>query len=296
MARRYTLSTTVTAQQNDDANVLAFDTQVDLAMLLSQRLQRNVRQGHVFKVHKMSVGLTPAGGDLDTGLSVAGTVRWCPATKHSVKAWQMAFNTWRRQKRLTINAVGQGVRYDDFEVSFGDQYVNSRTSTLYASGMGDTSTEKVCIYGASNEGDDVTLEDIFESAQPQALPSRFPMTNSVVKEPKFDEEFPPAQLHSYGANWSTIVAAGTAEPDSGASYNADPVYFQDNSCLAGLVIAKGYVLAEDVAGAIEDTLTLRLNFTVSLGSPLVKSTKPKRKSTKRKSTTKRTSRRYKKRS
>lgn len=236
----------------------------------------------------MSVGLTPAGGDLDTGLSVAGTVRWSPATKNSVTAWQMAFKTWQRQKSLTLNAVGQGVRYDDFELAYTDNYQTSRTSTILTTGMDDTNSEKVVVYGASTNSVDVSLEDIYESAQPQALPSRFPLTNTVVKESKFTQEFPPAQIHNYGANWSTIVAAGTAEPDSGAAYNADPIYFQDTSNLCGIVVAKGYVLAEDVVGAIEDQLTLQLNFTISLGSPLVKTTKRvSKKRYTRKSTSKR---------
>ncbi len=268
MAKRYTVSYGTTLTQNDDANQLEFDEQIDLAVLLSQRLQRNVRQGHIFKVHKMTVGLTPASGDLDLGMSVSGTVRWTPATKNSCKAWKMAYNTWRKQKALTINAVGQGVRYDDFEVAYADNYSTSRTSTLLTQGMGDTTTEKVCIYGSSTDGHDITLEDLYESSNPQALPSRFPISNNIVKEAKYTEAFPPAQIHNYGANWSTIAGVGAGDPDSGASYNSEPVYFQDTSCLSGIIVAKGYVLAENSAISQADDQHLQLNFTVSIGSPL----------------------------
>jgi hypothetical protein len=203
----------------------------------------------------------------------------------------MAFNTWRRQKQLTMSGVGLGVRYDDFEVAYNEGYATSRTSTVLTTGMSDTNSENVVIYGDSTANDDVSLRDIYESAQPQLLPSRFPISDAIVKESKFTDEFPNAQVHNYGANWSTVIAPDIAEPDSGASYNADPVYFQDDSNLCGIIVAKGYVLAEDVAGAIEDELTLQLNFTVSIGAPLVprkkttrRMTKPKSKTTRRKYT------------
>lgn len=278
MAKRYTISKTVTLQQTNDANTLVFDEQIDLAIELSQRLQRNVRQGHVFKVHKLALGLTPAGGDLDTGMATAGTIRWAPATKNSVKAWQMAFNTWRKQKALKVNAVGQGVRYDDFEIAFSDPYMTSRTSSLRTTGLEDNNGEQVTIYGASTSGVDVSLEDIYESAQPQLLPSRFPIGNTVVKESKFTQEFPAANVHNFGANWSTIIADDIQAPDSGAAYNADPVYFEDKNSLCGVLVVKGYCLAEDVAGAVEDSLTLQLNITCEISTPLVY--KPKRRKSK----------------
>jgi len=268
MGKRFTVRHAVTLSQQDDANTLAFDEQIDLAVLLSQRLQTNVRQGHVFKVHKLAIGLTPSGGDLDTGMAVSGTLRWAPATKHSVEAWQMAFNTWRKQKQLKMTAVGQGVRYDDFELSFDSSYIDSRTSAMYTTGLGDGNTESLCIYGVSTSGTDVTLEDIYDSAQPQPDPSTFPL-GGTVKESKFTAEFPPAQIHNWGANWSTVAAAAIADPDSGAAYNADPVYFEDKNCLAGVLVAKGYVLAEDVAGAIEDELVLTLSITCEVSTPLV---------------------------
>ena len=268
MGKRFTVRHAVTLTQQDNANTLAFDEQIDLAVLLSQRLQTNVRQGHVFKVHKMALGLTPSGGDLDTGMAVSGTIRWAPATKHSVEAWQMAFNTWRKQKQLKMSAVGQGVRYDDFEIAYEAGYADSRTSSMYTTGLADANTEHVCIYGTSTTGDDVTLEDIYDSAQPQPSPSTFPF-GGTVKESKFTAEFPPAQIHNYGANWSTVAAAAIADPDSGAAYNADPVYFEDKNCLAGVLVAKGYVLAEDTAGAIEDELVLTLSITCEVSTPLV---------------------------
>lgn len=268
MGKRYTVSTNVILEQQNDANTLAFNEQIDLAVLLSQRLQMNVRQGNVIKVHKLSIGLTPSGGDLDIGMSVAGTLRWCPATKHSVTAWQMAFKTWLDQKRLKVNAVGQGIRYDDFEVAFDSAYIDTRTSSMFSTGLGDASAENVVIYGTSSSGVDISLEDIYESAQPQLLPSEFPF-GGVVKASKFTAEFPPANLHNFGANWSTVASSAIGGTDSGAAYNSDPIYFEDKNSLCGILVAKGYVLAEDVAGAIADELTLTLNITCEISTPLV---------------------------
>lgn len=283
MAKRFTVRHAVTLNQQDNANTLAFDEQIDLAVLLSQRLQTNVRQGHVIKVHKLALGLTPSGGDLDTGFSVSGTLRWCPATKHSVEAWQMAFNTWRKQKQLKMTAVGQGVRYDDFELAFSSDYIDSRTSSMFTTGMGDGNSESLCIYGTSSSGVDLTLEDIYDSAQPQPSPSTFPL-GGTVKESKFSAEFPPANIHNYGANWSTIVGNAIGDPDSGAAYNADPVYFQDSNSLCGVLVAKGYVLAEDVAGAIEDEMVLTLSITCEISTPLVYRRRSRSTSTKSKTT------------
>ncbi len=286
MGKRYTVSHSVVASINNDANTLEFDESIDLAVLLSQRLQRNVRQGHVFKLHKVSFGFKPTGGDLDTGLSVSGSVNHCPATRNSVKAWQIAFDTWRRQKQLRVGAVGHGVRYDDFEVAFNNNHINSRTSNLYAEGLNDSTLESVCIFGNSINGTDLTLSDLYTSLQEQMPRSRFPLTGTPVKDAKFTNEFPPAIKTHFGGNWSTIVADTAGAPDSGAAYMFPPVYPQDNAVLCGVLQLRGYVLAEDELLAVEDELGLIVNFTVEISTPLV-SRKPKSKRYKRKGGAKR---------
>lgn len=297
MPNRYTVVQRFDLEQPDDSNTAQFDTQIDLPLLLSQRLQTNVRQGNVIKIHKVQLGLVPRGGDLDTGFSVSSLLQWAPATKNSVKAWQMAFNTWYKQKQLTQNAVGQGIRFDDFEVAWDFPRVTSRTSTMLAGGLLDAASEKVCIYGTSSEGGDITLDDIFESASPQMLPSRFPMDNSVVKESKFTAEFPPARQLVVGANWSTVIGASLGDVDSGASYNADAVYVEDKNSLCGVLRATGYILAEDVGAAIADQLELVMNITCEISTPLAykpRSATTKKTGSSKSMTPKRTS--YKKRS
>lgn len=288
MAKRYTVKHEVVVTNPNDANAYAFDESIDLAVLLSQRLQRNVRQGHVFHIHKAQVAVTPqnATGDFDLGGATASNLQWCPATKNSARAWRHAFTIWRKQKMLRINAAGPMVRYDDFEVAYDSASINSRTSSIYAEGMNDTSLESVCVFGTSTHGDDITLEDIYESAQIQPQPSRFPLTNSTVKASKFTQEFPTAQVTRLGASFSTISDPDGTGPDSGAIYLSEPTYISDSACLAGVLKWKGYVIAEDSATATADTMNISLTLTVSIGTPLVatnlgaKKKKPARRATK----------------
>lgn len=272
MAKRYIVKHEVTVTNPNEANAYAFDEQIDLALLLSKRLQRNVRQGRVFHIHKAQVAITPQNqtGDFDLGGATASNLQWCPATSNSAKAWRHAFTIWRKQKMLTVNAAGPTVRYDDFEVAYDSTGINSRTSNLYTTGISDSNPESVCIYGTSTSGDDITLEDIWESAQPQALPSRFPLSNSAVKESKFTKEFPPAQVVRLGASFSTIADMDGLGPDSGAIYLSDPTYISDSACLAGVLKWKGYIIAEDVSGPTADTMNVSLTLTVSMGMPLAR--------------------------
>lgn len=286
MGKRYTVSTQIALQQNNDATQIEFSKQIDLALLLSQRLQRNVRQGHVFKLHKVAFGLTPSTGqDLDTGLAVSGFVAHCPATKNSVRSWQMVFDAWRKQKQLTLGATGKHVRYDDFEIGWNNTTKDvSRNSHLLSTGMSDSTLEDVVIYGSSTPSHCVTLEDLYESLQEQAPPSRFPFDNLPVKLSKFTEEFPQPVITNFGGHWSTIA---TDSLDSGANYNFDPVFVEDKNTLAGVLQLQGYVLAEDAGFAIEDGLKLRMSFTVEISTPLAKSRKPKSRRYKRKGGAKR---------
>lgn len=256
--------------ENDDGNTIFTTDVVDLALLHSQRTQRNVRQGRVFNLHKIQASLVPNGGDVDLGLAVSATARWCPATKNSAKAWRHLFAVWRKQKMLKVGALGPMVRHDDFELGYDSSYVNSRTSTVYTQGMNDPIAEKAVIYGASSDGVDITLEDIYESLQPQAQDSRFPIGNAVVKTSKFTSEFPPPRVVGFGATFSTVGPSGNmaTEPDSGAHFQNDPVYISDGAALCGLVVLKANALAEDVAGFSGDDLTMQVEITYSVGSSL----------------------------
>jgi hypothetical protein len=277
MAKRYTVTSQHLIGTEGGSTTTAYvDAQVDLSVLLSQRLQKNLRQGRTYHIHKIRASLSPVGGqDLDTGIAVSGTISYAPVTKNTRKAWNMAFNTWRAQKRLRQNAVGLGIRYDDFEVAYESAYVNSRTSSMFTTGLGDTTSEDVCIYGSSTSNDDVTLEDIFESAQTLPQASFYPL-GGEVKASKYTQEFPDRQRVGFGATYSSIAPSGNMilEPDTGAIFLADPVYIQDTSCLCGVVRVQAWAIPEDIVGYTGDELYLNMEYTVSIGSSLVY-TKPK---------------------
>lgn len=277
MARRYQVTKSIAMGTPASATDFAFDEKIDLAVLLSQRLQRNVRQGHVFNLHKIEANLRTSAGasDLDIGTAVQCEAYWCPATKNSVKAWQEAFKVWNAQKKLATNAVGGIVRYDDFEVGWTEAYSDTRTSTIYAGGLNDNTAEPVMLYGVSSGGNAITLEDIWESAQSQPAPSRFPLSNTVVKASKYTQEFPNGRQAHFGAHWSAINDSG-AGMDSGAQYNSTPAYISDGASLCGVLSVRGRILPENTIAHTQDDMTLELTFTVSIGTPLVQRT-PKRK-------------------
>ena len=265
--------------QPDDATLFAIDDTVDIATLLSQRLQYNVRQGKEFHVHKAQVSLTAVNnvGDLDVGMAASGSVRMCPVTKNSKAAWKHAFGIWQRQKNLRIGATGSITRYDDFEVAWdSNNLVSGRTSTLYAEGLGDTAAESVTIYGASSSGSDITLEDLYESQQGQEPTSRFPIGNAVVKTSKYTQVFPDPTVHFVGGAFSTVAHTDLGQGDSGAIYQSEPLYIADSSCLGGVVQFKCNLLAEDVTANTADTMYVTLTLTVSMGPSLLGA--PKRKS------------------
>lgn len=268
MAKRYQVHSSHDLTTPSAPDDLVVDTTVDLAVLLSQRLQKNIRQGRIINLHSVKASLKPTvGGGQDIGVAFTGEVWHCPATKNSAKSWREAFKVWNAQKKLRANAVGSLVRYDDFEVAWNASYTDpQRTSTLFATGMNDTAAESVVIYGTSTSGDDITLEDIFESAQGQPEPSRFPLSNAIVKQSKFFDEFPNPVKTPIGAHLSATAAQQSF--DSGATVSQPTSYIQDSSTLCGVVKIQGYMLPENTLGHIQDDMTLQLTYTVSIGPSL----------------------------
>tara|TARA_B110000003_G_scaffold273745_1_gene312123 strand:- start:825 stop:1706 length:882 start_codon:yes stop_codon:yes gene_type:complete len=288
MARKYSETFTIPLGTPSDPNEYVFQRYLDVAKMASQRLQKNIRQGRVFHLHNVKTQLiAPSSGNLDQGVSLVGRLMWAPATRNSVKAWQEAFKTWMAQKKLSINAVGSNVRYDDFEVAYSSNGVDARTSALYASGNTDTDLESVAIYGSSVSGDVVTLEDIYESAQDQAPPSRFPLSNTVVKESKFTSEFPNPQTVPHSASWSAIHVDG-ASFDTGAQVQSGDVDILDGASLCGVLYMDGKMLPENTTFHIQDELYLMVTLTYSIGRSLVRRKAKKGGKSRGRRTTKRT--------
>jgi len=250
----------IEVDQEDDPNTI-FSSQVDLALALSKTLGRNIRQGQSFRVVGLKATLNhTSSDDADTGVAALVKVQYCPTNRHGVKGWQMAFNKWRKQK-LLAGKVGQQVRYDDFEVAWASTYNTTRTSTLYAGGLGDTNTEKVCLYGSSASGVSSAIQDLYDSAHPIAEVSRdeFGVT---IKEPKFTTAFPqPATLGltahmSANADWTqSVEVLGVEDATAGSvhymggSAGADYLTFGDDNhinVMTGVMLATVALLPPDI--------------------------------------------------
>lgn len=305
MARKYQLTHSITLATQDDPNSsgLLVDQKVDLAVLLSQRLQRNVRQGHVFHLHKVKASLRPVvDGEYDLGVGAVGEIYHCPATKNSVRAWQHLFGVWRKQKALKVGALGPSVRYDDFEVGWNTDLHDSRTSTVLTQGMGDDTAEDVVIYGTSADGDEITLQDTWESLQEIPEPSRFPIGNATVKAAKWVNEFPIAQKTGFHAHWTSkhsdnntplLDWVNVASGQTGAQSES---ILDDTGTLAGVLRVRAWLGPVDDATTSPDEAVLSLTFTVSLGTPLVqKRITSRKKSTQSSFKKKTTGRRYRRR-
>lgn len=276
MARKYQVSVEIPVQQTGvNTSSLEIDEMVDLAKLLSQRLQTNVRQGKVFHLHEVKAMVRPVtDGEYDLGVSCVGEIFHCPATRNSVRAWKHLFSTWRKQKALKVGAIGPTVRNDDFEIGWNNDHYTSRTSSILASGMGDTQSEDVVIYGSSSTGGRITLQDTFESLQPLHSPSRFPIGNAVVKDAKYTVTFPQAVKTPFTCHWSAKHSDNNTPTldwvnvASGATGHVGVTEIFDSATLAGVLRVRGFVGAGDDATTSPDEAILSLTFTVSQGTPL----------------------------
>ena len=159
---------------------------------LSKELGRTIRNGNSFRLVGFGSTLRGFGGSSDLDVGFAGTcvVQYCPLTKNSVAAHQGLYRQWMKQKQLSGN-VGAYVRYDDFEAgwSTGNLLPPGRTSTILASGLGDTTEEHVVLYGPSSSGNEVSLESYYDNLNPIAAVSETPF-GVVIKTAKFIDKFP----------------------------------------------------------------------------------------------------------
>jgi hypothetical protein len=191
--------------QPDDAELNWADGTIQVDVELSKELGRTVRNGNSFRLVGYGASLRGFTGASDTDVGFAGTavVKFCPVTKNAVAAHQGLYKQWMKQKQLA-GAVGAYVRYDDFEVGWSDGYelATGRNSVIYTSGMGDTNTEALVIYGGNSSSGGITaLEAYYDNLNPIAPVSENPFGN-VIKEAKFIDKFPDARELSMPTTFS----------------------------------------------------------------------------------------------
>lgn len=168
------------------------DGVIQVDVNLSKELGRTIRNGNSFRLIGYGANLKGFSGSSDQDVGFAGTavVNFCPVTKNGVGAHQKMYKQWMRQKQLA-GAVGEFVRYDDFEVGWasGLELPAARNSHLRTTGLGDTTDEDVVLYGTSVDGDRVSLESFYDNLNPIGAPSENPF-GTVIKTAKFDDKFP----------------------------------------------------------------------------------------------------------
>lgn len=257
----------------------AIETQVDLAVLLSEHYGKSIRQGNSFKVDGIQAWIRPANLNnlqgVDTGVSAAVKLGYIPTTKHSKKAWNNVFKQWSRQKNLK-GMIGSQIRYDDMEFAWNAETATSRTSEIFSTGIGDGSEEKLCLVGASSGGTDFCLNDYYNSAFPTPAPSKNHFSGDDIKQPKFGTTpFPESQSLYCSATNSAIntdiTIAGTDIPTlSGAiSQSQMEILPHPVNVMCGVFNLRAWVMPDDTAGQVEEDMALDLAISVTSWKSLV---------------------------
>lgn len=260
------------------------DTQIDLALLLSEFYGKNIRQGNNFRLKGIQASLRPADYDnskgVDTGLSVQCQAQFIPTTKHSRDAWNNVFNQWKSQQRLRTE-LGRQTRYNDMEFCWEASKATSRTSSVYSSGIGDASAEDLCLVGQSSSGTDFVLRDYWNSSFAPPPASKDHFDNAVIKEPKMGTTpFPEDQCIHFSAFSSSIMTdytlAGTDVTTYSGSGDSNPMLTLPKvaNILCGLMRIQAWVSPDDTAAQIEEDYAIKYTFVVESWKSLCHTSKP----------------------
>lgn len=256
---------------------------VDFSMLLSEHYSKNIRQGQNFVLKGVSATILPndedgnASEDWDVGVAVNTKLSYCPTQKVTRMAWNEMFKQWKKQQYLSAN-LGQSVKYNDFEVGWDSSasYHNAdRTSTIRAAGIGDSTTEKIMIWGQSNSSSDYTMQDYVNSKMDKASPSIDPFSGVIIKAPKFDYlNIFPDQKHFWvsavnSASVTNVGASPVAMYSSAVLNNDIRVLPEPAHVMCGLMRINCYSTAPDTAAQLADTFDLHLEFHIIKWTPLV---------------------------
>lgn len=258
---------------------------VDLSVECSKLYSRNVRQGQTFTLKGVQAALIPSAGitdDWDSGMSVNVKHEYLHTTSHTRAVWNKCFNVWKTQQRTGISHTP--IKYNDFEVGWhaSSQYHDAdRTSTIRSSGIGDTSDEKVVLFGDSTSMDDFTMQDYSNSMYDRAEPSRDPFGSSELKQPKFNHTslWPDPQRFYAEATSSNILTALDGPNAYTGSITQQTMYEFPIplKIMCGLMKYEVYIPLDDTIVQYADTVDLILMYYVSAMKPLVYRPKPRKK-------------------
>ena len=280
--------TNITVPNDPSTSVL--NTHVDLSLLLSEYYGKSIRQGHNFCLKGVQATLVPSSGatdDFDVGMSAIVKHSFIPTTKHSRKAWNMVFNQWKKQQKLTTR--GTHMRYNDFELgwdSSASYHNSSRISTLHSTGLGDDTSEIIVLTGNSTAATDFSLQDMYNS-QVRPLHQGVDHFGLVTpKGPKYDysTRYPEVQEFLISASTSTMVDSNPSPDIYGGSLVLNNIqeFPMSLDIMCGFMKLNVYVPQDDTIGQWADTCDLFVTYYVSKFTPLVyKSKKNRRKSSRK---------------
>lgn len=265
---------TVEIEQPNDPSADWATGVIQVDALLSEQLGRTIRNGNAFRLVGMGAQLRGFTGspDQDVGFSGVTSIQYCPVTRQSAGAHDKMFRQWRKQKQLR-SGVGEFVRYDDFEVSWSQTALlpTARRSSIRMTGLDDSSTETIGLFGASTDGAYVSIEDFYNSLNPVDDPSKNPFGN-VIKEPKFTEKFPSAVNLEIPSSFSA-VADVTSTPDElfGQVATGEMIWLPSDNHISHLTGTLNYFfkgVSADTIGQIADSLKLTITLVYEGWSPL----------------------------
>ena len=268
---------------------------IDLSLECSKLYSRNVRQGQSFKLKGVQAALIPSAGvtdDWDGGMSVNVKHEYIHTTAHTRQVWNRVFNVWKQQQASGLSHTP--VKYNDFEIGWhgaSAYHDNDRTSKIFSSGVGDNNDEIVVMTGDSDSGDDFSLQDYSNSMFDRAEPSKDPFDNSVMKEPKFNNEsLWPATSRFYADATSSNILTALDGPNACTGSITSQTMYEfpiPLNIMCGLMKYEVYIPLDDTVIQYADTVDLILMYYISSMKPLVyrpKARKKKAYSSRRRST------------
>ena len=246
---------------------------------LSDFYGKSIRQGNSFRVRKIDFGLEPQENmenNPDVGLAISSQMQYVPTTKHTKKAWNMAFKQWRAQKNLS-GLVGIHTKYDDMEFAYDgndpDLGLPGVISTLNHGGIGDTNEEQMVLLGNSVDGNFWSLQDKYNSSFPVPSESLDPETSVRTKTRKYNTFWPPKQELQGYANFSGTHSENnilTVDFDFLHGGNAQQTAWEGCvDILCGKMKLFTYTMPADSPGGLEDSMEVTVTFWIESFTPLV---------------------------
>lgn len=286
------VSFTGTSVVPNDPSSAVHGGNIDVALALSEKYGVNIRQGNNFRM--IGYGVQCAVPGQDTGAGIIANINFVEPNRHIVKAWNMVFNQWKKQKSIRAQ-VGESMRYDDFELCWDAGSANTRTSHIYDDpfSISDGDPQDVGLIGASSEsGDYTSIADVYNSRfpAPQASSTHY---GGALKDAKFGDYFIDQSTNVQTALTAQATATGgLADVSSlptgdqlgwGVSIGEMTMLPADNhiNVMCGLLNYSIRLFPEDTLSQLADTVQWRITLMFEGWSPLAASAKKRRKGAKK---------------